>query len=558
MTIRQDRRSLAPPAETHDVIVIGAGFSGLYALHRLGRLGLDVVCFEAGDGVGGTWYWNRYPGARVDVESMQYSYSFDEDLQQEWSWPEFFSPQEDLERYANHVADRFGLRERIRFGARVDRMTYDEDAARWHVRTEGGDEASARYVVAAPGSLDAANLPPLPGMEAFRGERHHTAQWPAGGLDFAGKRVGVIGTGSTGIQAIPIIAESAGHLYVFQRTPAFSIPANNRPLDQAYEREWKAQYPARRAAARRGPAATYLATPSSGSALAHSPEERQRLLEAAWAARSGVLFLRTFDDTMRSSAANEIVAEFIRGKIRETVRDPATAEALCPKTYPVGAKRICMDTGYYQTFNRENVTLVDLRAAPLVEVTPSGLRTEAAQYDLDVLVFATGFDAVTGAYTRMNITGAGGRDLRDKWARGPTSFLGFLVAGFPNLFMVHGPGSPGVLAQMIAGAEWQVDWIARFIERMAAEGWTTVDTTSDWEASWAAEVREAAERTLYGGADSWYSGANIAGKPRGFMIYLGGFPRYTQRCQEQVAAGYQGFVLTRADAADGPDETGVA
>ena len=527
----------------YDIVVIGAGFSGLYALHRLSGTGLSIACFEAGDGVGGTWYWTRYPGARVDIESMQYSYSFDEALQQEWRWPEYFSPQADLEAYANHVADRFGLREKIQFGTRVSRLRFDDEAQRWHVRTEQGHAVTAKYVIAATGSLDAENVPAIPGLDSFRGEWHHTAAWPAGGVPFEGKRVGVIGTGSTGIQAIPVIAQTAAHLTVFQRTPSFSLPARNRPLDPQYEQEWKANYPQRRAEMRANYSLSYFPGQQYGSVFGYPPDERQRILEEGWRMRNGLRFLRTFSDTMRTMEANEVVAEFVRGKIRQIVRDPEVAERLCPTTYPLGGKRICMDTGYYETFNRENVTLVDVRANPITEITPSGLRTTAAEYDLDVLVFATGFDAVTGSLTRMNVTGTGGASLRDRWAGGPVSFLGMLVAGFPNLFLIHGPGSPGVLAQMIAGGEWQVDWLARLIGHMEAAGHQRVDTTPEWEGRWSAEVEAAADRTLYKHADSWYLGANIAGKPRVFMIYVGGFDQYMRRCEEQAAAGYEGFAF---------------
>ncbi|MFI9386624.1 flavin-containing monooxygenase [Kutzneria sp. NPDC052558] len=526
---------------SHDVVIIGAGFSGLYALHRLSGLGLDVTCLEAGDGVGGTWYWNRYPGARVDIESVQYSYSFDEDLQQEWSWPEHFSAQPDLEAYANHVADRFGLREKIRFATRVTGLRFDEQTCRWHIATEQGKSLTAKYVVAATGSLDSRNVPPFPGLETFRGQWHHTARWPREGVDLAGKRVGLIGTGSTGIQIATTIAETVEHLHVFQRTPAFSVPADNRPLDREYEREWKDNYAERRAEMRANRAALYPTMPRHGSIFDHEPQRQQEILEQAWSARSGLMFLQTFDDIMTHPGANEIVAEFIRGKIRQAVRDPEVAELLSPRTYPVGAKRICMDTGYYEIFNRQNVTLVDVRSDPIAEITPAGLRTTAAEYELDVLILATGFDGVTGSFTSLNITGVDGIDLRAKWADGPTAYLGIMVAGFPNLFLVHGPGSPGVLAQMIAGAEWQVDWITRFVEQLEDKGHKRVETTAAWEARWKKEIDAAAAHTLHRRADSWYLGANIPGKARSFMIYLAGFDRYVQRCEEQADAGYQGF-----------------
>jgi cation diffusion facilitator CzcD-associated flavoprotein CzcO len=531
--------------ETADVVVVGAGFSGLYALWRLRGLNLKVICFEAGDGVGGTWYWNRYPGARVDIESMQYSYSFDDELQQEWRWPEYFSPQADLEVYANHVTDRFGLRDQIRFDSRVNRLRWEEQASRWHVSTENGHQVTARYVIAASGALDATNIPDFPGLDTFQGEWHHTSQWPKEGVNFAGKRVGLIGTGSTGVQATTAIGQTAGHLYVFQRTPAYSLPANNRPLPEDYETDWKTNYAERRAIMHGNFALGYLPVQQYGSVFDYTPAERTRILEQAWQQRNGLLFLRTFTDTMLSLEANEVVAEFIRGKIREIVKDPETAELLCPRTYPVGTKRICMDTGYFETFNNPNVTLVDVKTNPITEITPTGLRTTAGEYDLDILLLATGFDAVTGSLTRMNITGVGGVRLEDKWAERPTNYLGYLVAGFPNLFMIHGPGSPGVLAQMITGGEKQVDWVTKIIGDLDRGGYASIDTTPEAEQAWGEEMAAMAGRTLYQHANSWYVGANIPGKPRYFMIYIGGFDQYQKRCDEQVSKGYEGFVLAR-------------
>src|ERR1700761_9285225 len=492
MTTAGTAKSDPPGVEQVDVVVVGAGFSGLYALYRLRELGLSVLGFEAGDGVGGTWYWNRYPGARVDIESMQYSYSFDDELQQDWRWPEYFSPQADLEAYANHVADRFGLREMIRFGARVNRMRFDEQEGRWHVATERGDQVSARYVVAASGALDATNIPGFPGLESFGGEWHHTSQWPQQGVPFAGRRVGLIGTGSTGLQAATAIGQTAGQLYVFQRTPAYSLPANNRPLPPGYEQDWKDHYAERREEMRQNFAAGYLPVPQYGSVFDYSPGEQQRILEQAWSQRNGLLFLRTFTDTMKTREANEVTAEFIRGKIRQMVKDPDVAELLCPTTYPVGTKRICMDTGYFETFNRPNVTLVDVRTNPITEITPGGLRTTAGEYEFDVLVLATGFDAVTGSLTRMNITGIDGVDLREKWQERPANFLGYMVAGFPNLFMIHGPGSPGVLAQMITGGEKQVDWVTGVIDDLERDGYASIDTTPEAEDSWGEEMAEMA------------------------------------------------------------------
>jgi cation diffusion facilitator CzcD-associated flavoprotein CzcO len=532
-----------PASETVDVVVVGAGFSGVYAIHRLRQAGHSVLCLEAGDGVGGTWYWNRYPGARVDIESVQYSYSFDEALQQEWVWPELFSPQEDIERYINHVVDRFDLRRSIRFNARVDSVVFDEGERRWRVSTEAGQRVTARYVVAATGPLDATNIPRFPGADTFTGAMHHTSQWPREGVDLRGKRVGVIGTGSTGVQVVPEVARTAGHLHVFQRTPAYTVPAHNRPLDPDYEREWKAHYAERRQLMRHHPNALVLPMTQHGSVFDHTPEVRRAILEEAWDARSGLLFFFLFTDVLTDIRANEVVAEWFRGKIREIVRDPEVAELLCPTTYPLGAKRLSIDSGYYDSFNRDNVTLVDVRRDPIVGLTPDGLRTEGAEYELDVLILATGFDAMTGSLLRMNVTGAGGVDLREKWKQTPWNHLGLTVSGFPNLFLVHGPGSPSVLAQMVTQGEFQVDWIADLIARMEEQGAETVDTTPEAEQTWCAEVTRLANTTLFPLADSWQKGANIEGKPQSYMIWVGGFDAFADRCDEVAASGYPGLVF---------------
>ncbi|MDX1736546.1 MAG: NAD(P)/FAD-dependent oxidoreductase, partial [Halioglobus sp.] len=453
-------------SEQVDVVIIGAGFSGMYALHRLREH--KVVCFEAGDGVGGTWYWNRYPGARVDIESMEYSYGFDEALQQEWKWPEYFSAQPDLERYANHVADRFDLRKHIRFSTTVSRMSFDEADNRWHVHTEQGDHVVCRYVIAATGSLTAPNIPPWPGREEFRGDILHTARWPREGVDFTGKRVGFIGTGSTGIQAAPIIAEQAEHLYVFQRTPAYCMPSGNRPLDEAHEREWKAHYRERREQMLHTYGASLIEY-AEHPAADYTPEQREEILEKAWNSKSAFQLLFAFRDVMTDQTSNEIVCEFARNKIRSIVKDPETAELLCPKTYPIGGKRLCIGNGYFEMYNRDNVTLVDAKSSPITAFTESGLRTSDADYELDVIVAATGFDAVTGAMARIDIEGVDQRKLSRKWEEGPTTYLGAMVSGFPNLFMIHGPTTPSAQAQMITTGEWQVNWTADIIEAMERE-----------------------------------------------------------------------------------------
>lgn len=536
------------PAEEFDAVVIGAGFSGLYALHRLRLLGLRVVGVEAGDGVGGTWYWNRYPGARVDIESMQYSYSFDEDLQQDWRWPERFSAQPELESYANHVADRFRLRELIRFSSRVDYLRWHDGDERWQVHTENGLHLVARFVVAATGSLDATNIPDWPGIDTFEGQVHHTSTWPRKGVDLTGKRVALVGTGSTGIQIAPLLAEQAAQLFVLQRTPNFALPSHNRPMEDGYEREWKEHYTERRRAMRRSPTLG-LATAPQRSVFDYSEAQRADLMEEVWNSQSGFNLLRLFADTSTDPDANEVLADFVRAKIRGIVQDPATAELLCPMTYPIGAKRLCIESGYFEMFNRCNVTLVDVRTDPVVEVLPHAVRTTRTTYEIDSLVLATGFDAMTGSLIRMNVTGRDGTRLADKWADGPTTFLGLVVAGFPNLFLVHGPGSPSVQAQMIAGGELQVEWITDTIARMLGQGHATIDTTPEWEGHWGQEVRAAAERTLFTRADSWFLGANIPGKPRVFMVYVGGFDTYLRRCREQVERGFEGFVLRGGGAA---------
>ena len=529
-------------AEHFDVVVIGAGFSGMYALHRLRQQGRKVVCLEAGDGVGGTWYCNRYPGARVDIESVQYSYSFDEDLQQEWSWSEHFAPQPELEAYANHVADRFGIREDIRFDTVVDRLEFDESTDSWSLGTAAGHAYTARFVIAATGSLDVSNVPDWPGLETFRGQAYHTSRWPEGGVELAGKRVGVVGTGSTGIQVIPEVAAVAEHLTVFQRTPNYSLPSFNRPLDPEHERSWKAEYTQRRAAALQTYGATLMDhIDEPRSIFDYTVEEREEVMERAWNGRKGLEFIRTFTDTSSDPAANEILAEFVRNKIRATVIDPATAELLCPKTYPIGGKRICQDSGYFETYNRDNVDLVDVKTDPIAEVTPTGLRTSSAEFDLDVIIFATGFDAMTGSMLRMNPVGVGGVRLADRWKNGPRAVFGLMTAGFPNLFMVHGPGSPSVQAQMISTGEWQVNWILRAIDQMDAQQISRFSATTDLEDEWSAESNTVAARTMHTKTDSWYTGANIPGKPRQLLMYVGGFKRYSELANEVAESGYAGF-----------------
>ncbi len=527
------------PGTQFDAVVVGAGFAGVYMLHRLRELGLSARVFEAGSGIGGTWFWNRYPGARCDIESLEYSYQFSEALQQEWKWSERYASQPEILRYLNHVADRFDLRRDIQLSTRVVAATFDEAAGRWAVQTEGG-AVSARFCIMATGCLSAANTPAFPGLENFAGASFHTGHWPHEGVDFAGKRVGVIGTGSSGVQSIPLIAREAAHLFVFQRTPTYSVPAHNGPLDPDLERRVKADYAGFRRRNGQMPfGANFPIHPVS--ALEATEEERLRQYEARWQ-QGGLGFVTAFWDLLLDRAANETAAGFVRGKLRAIVRDPAVAAALSPR-HVVGCKRLCIDTGYYETFNRPNVTLVDVSASPIEEIVPEGLRTSDATYPLDCLVFATGFDAMTGALRRIDIRGRGGRPLRQKWAEGPRTYLGLGTAGFPNLFLITGPGSPSVLSNMVPSIEQHVEWIARCIGYLREHGLERIEATAEAEEAWVAHVNDVAEKTLYPSCNSWYLGANVPGKPRVFMPYLG-FPPYVQRCDEVAAKGYEGFRLT--------------
>jgi cation diffusion facilitator CzcD-associated flavoprotein CzcO len=527
-----------------DAVIVGAGFAGLYALYRLRGMGLSVRVLEAGSGVGGTWYWNRYPGARCDVESMDYSYSFSEELQQQWQWTERYSSQPEILKYINHVADRFGLWPDIQLDTRVTAAVFDETASRWTVRTDRGDEVAARFCVMATGCLSTPQLPPpYPGIETFEGKWYHTGRWPHEGVDFAGQRVAVIGTGSSAIQSIPLIAEQAAQLYVFQRTANFSIPAHNRPLDPGYEAQVKAEYPEFRRRARHSRIG-FVVPVNDRPALSLPSEERSREYEARWQ-RGGLGFGFSFNDLLVDETANETAAEFFRDKIRGIVRDPAVAEMLVPRDYPIGTKRMCADTNYYQTFNRPNVTLVDVRRTPIETLTPRGLRTSEGEFALDTIVFAIGFDAMTGTLLRIDIRGRDGVTLAEKWADGPRTYLGLAIAGFPNFFTITGPGSPSVLSNMIVSIEQHVDWIADCVAYLREYDKATVEATAAAEDSWVAHVSEMGHATLYPRANSWYMGANIPGKPRIFMPYIGGVGAYRQKCDAVSANGYEGFVLGR-------------
>ena len=524
-----------------DAVVVGAGFAGMYMLHRLRGLGLSVRVFEAGDGVGGTWYWNRYPGARCDVESMDYSYSFSEELQQEWRWTERYSAQPEILKYANHVADRFDLRRDIQFGTRVTAAVFDEAASRWTIETDRGDRVTARCCIMATGCLSDAQIPDFQGFASFEGRWYHTGRWPHEGVDFSGRRVGVIGTGSSAIQSIPLIAKQAAQLYVFQRTPNFSMPAHNTPLDPEYERRVKADYAEFRRQARESRVG-FVTERSGDSALAVPAGEREREYEKRWS-RGGLGFSAAYTDLLTSQDANDTAADFFRAKIRAIVRDPAVADLLCPKSYPLGTKRLCVDTDYYATFNRDTVTLVDVKTHPIEAITPKGVKTGGVEYAVDDLVFATGFDAMTGALLDVDIRGRGGCRLVDEWAGGPRTYLGLAVAGFPNLFTITGPGSPSVLSNMIVSIEQHVDWIADCVASLRERGLATIEATPEAQEAWVRHVNDVGHMTLYPRAPSWYMGANIPGKPRVFMPYIGGVGLYRQKCDEIAANGYEGFTL---------------
>jgi cation diffusion facilitator CzcD-associated flavoprotein CzcO len=526
-----------------DVIVVGAGLAGLYMLHRIRRLGLSVRVLEAGDGVGGTWFWNRYPGARCDVESFDYSYSFSPELEQEWSWTERYPSQPEILRYINHVADRFDLRRDIQLQTRVTRMAFDEDRTLWRIRTDDGSELSATFCITAMGCLSAPKDPDIPGLAGFAGELVRTSDWPQDGVDLAGKRVGVIGTGSTGVQLIPAIAPRAGHLTVFQRTPNFSLPARNAPLAAEQVEAVKAGYAERRRQTLESDLGLPVAI-GAQAALAVGEQERLQEYDRRWQEGGGA-FLLAFNDLLLDQAANDTAADYFRARIRDVVADPAVAERLTPRTYPVGTKRLCLDSGYYETFNRDDVALVDLRQTPIERATRGGLRTAAGDHDLDVLILAIGFDAVTGALEAADIRGVDGVRLADRWADGPRSYLGVGIAGFPNLFTINGPGSPSIIVNVVVSIEQHVDWIAGCIAHMQEHDIERIEPRLSAQDAWVEHVREVAEATLFPLADSWYVGANVPGKPRVFLPYLGGVAAFRRLCDDIARKGYEGFAMRR-------------
>ncbi|WP_241242050.1 flavin-containing monooxygenase [Sphingobium algorifonticola] len=533
-------------APDFDVIVIGAGFAGVYLLHRLRTDGYRVRVIEAGSNVGGVWYWNTYPGARCDVESLQYSYSFDENIDREWQWSERYATQPEIQSYIEFVAERFDLKRDILFNTRVESAAFDSAQNLWTLQT-GNDQSddsqsvTARWVVMATGALSSSKMPEIDGKDDFAGTTFHTGHWPREGVDLAGKTVAVIGTGSSGIQAIPEIAKQAAKLLVFQRTPHFSVPAQNGPIPQEWREQWDRDRQALRTeilSTRSGVLYDYGQT----SALSVSDDERQREYEERWA-KGGTNFLYAYNDILRDEDANSTAADFVRQKIREIVKDPVTADRLTPIGYPIGAKRICVDTDFYATFNRPNVTLVSVLETPIERINETGIKTSDRQYDVDVLIFATGYDALTGSLTRIDIRGSDGRSLKEAWSAGPYTNLGLMTANFPNMFIVTGPGSPSVLSNMVVSIEHDANWIGDTLNHLRQIGATRIEATEASQQAWMDHVRELAEATLYYKGNSWYLGANVPGKPRVFMPYLGGVDVYQAKCAEVARNGYPGFII---------------
>lgn len=529
------------PKSEVDALIVGAGFSGMYMLYALLKLGLNVCVVEEGTDVGGTWYWNRYPGARCDIVSMDYSYSFSDELQQEWNWTHKYSTQEQILEYAAYVTEKFDLREHMEFGTKVLSADYDEAIKRWYVVTDGNLNYSTKYLILATGTLSSVNKPNFEGLDSYEGEWYATGRWPKHAVNFDGKTVGVIGTGSSAIQAIPVIAEQAKQLTVFQRTANYSVPAHNRLLDSDEIANIKANYSDYRAVAKQNRAGNAFARIGTQSALEVDERERNKEYEQRWR-EGGLGFGAAYTDLGTSADANETAAEFVRAKIRELVHDPQTASLLSPRN-TIGCKRLCADTNYFETYNRSNVRLIDLQQDPIQHLLPGGIQTLNNVFSLDVIVFAIGFDAMTGALLAIDIKGKNDKKLKDKWIDGPRSYLGLLTAGFPNMFTITGPGSPSVLTNMFSAIEQHVNWTTQCIKFMQESGYTEIEAQSEAENQWMDHVEEVANQTLRYTCNSWYVGANIPGKKRVFMPYAGGIPLYIEKCDEIVSAGYKGFRL---------------
>ena len=527
-----------------DVVVVGAGFSGLYLLYRLRKAGFSTRVFERGGDVGGTWYWNRYPGARCDVESLQYSYSFDEQLQQDWHWPEKFSAQPDILAYANHVADRFNLKKDIEFNIEVKASWFDEKLKTWKITTNTGEEINAQYFIMATGCISTTQIPNIKGLSDYVGNTFHTGDWPHEEVDFSGQSIAVIGTGSSGIQSIPVLAKQAKKLTVFQRTPNYSIPSQNEPMTKKYERSWKDVYSERRKEMRYS-AHGSLKDLNDVPALSVDEDQRQELYTKRWAI-GGTGFLGSFNDLLTNADANYTAAEYVRQQIKRVVKDKETAEILCPRSYPIGTKRICIDTGYFETYNRENVKLVDISKKPIQRLVADGIIVDDQLYAFDSIIFATGFDAMTGSIFNVDIKGRDGLALKEKWDAGPKTYLGLMSASFPNLFMITGPGSPSVKSNMIMSIEQHVDLVIETLLSMRRKGLSVVEPELEAENKWVDHVQEVANKTLFPQANSWYMGANIPGKPRLFMPYIGGVGAYREICEEIVANNYRGFKFEKS------------
>ena len=528
-----------PPSLHYDAIVIGAGFAGLYMLHRLRGLGLRAHVFEAGEGIGGTWFWNCYPGARCDVDSMQYCYSWSDELQREWQWTERYPTRDEILRYVRHVAERFDLNRDISLNSRVVAGQWLANAGRWQIEIEQGPKVTANFLITATGCLSESRVPHIDGLDQFKGRTFHTGRWPKTPVRFAGQRVGIMGTGSSGIQAIPEIAREASEVIVFQRTPNFSIPAWNGPIDPEHRRHWMTNYPALRDQAR-NTRSGILYDYGTRPGVSMTPEERREEMDRRWK-KGGANFVHAFNDTFVNPESNQFLADYVRSKIRQTVKDPATAAKLLPQDHPIGTKRICVDSGYFETFNRPNVKLVDLRSDPITGFDETAMLTRSSRYELDAMVFATGYDAVTGALERLNLRGEAGQTLRELWKDGPTSYLGLMTVGFPNLFTITGPGSPSILTNVIVSIEQHVDWITDCLAHMSSNGFQRIDAQQDAQDRWVTKVQDIATGTLFVKANSWYMGANIPGKPRVFLPFVGGFANYAAICRDVVSKGYEGF-----------------
>jgi cation diffusion facilitator CzcD-associated flavoprotein CzcO len=536
--LQQTTATRTEPIEHFDAIVIGAGVSGLYQLYRLRQLGLSVRCYEDGGGVGGTWYWNRYPGCRFDSESETYGYSFSEELLQEWDWKEHYSGQPENERYLNYVADKFDLRHDIQCNSRVKSAVYDERANRWEIQLASGQRARAQFLIAAVGILSAHYVPDIAGIESFAGESYHTGRWPHEPVDFRGKRVGVIGTGATAVQLIPIVAKEAGHLTVFQRTANYCAPLRNSLVSPETQRQFKASYPEIHKRCRKTPAG-FMHDFDPRKTMEVPQEERLALYEELWAQPGFKKWLGNFHDIMTNREANEDFAEFVRNKIRQRVKDPVVAEKLVPKDHPFGSKRIPLETEYYEAYNRDNVVLVDLKETPIERITPTGIKTSDKEYEFDMIIYATGFDAMTGALTRIDIRGEGGQTLKDKWADGLRTYLGIQTAGFPNLFIAIS----SAFCNYPVCAEMVVEWIADCIRYVREKNLARIAPTPQAEEAWVEHAAELAAGTLFAEGNSWFVGANIPGKKRVFLLYANTAPAYRQKCAEVATKGYEGFLL---------------